>query len=808
MPNKKFDNRWPALFASLWLALLPPLLTAEDSPAALVADPAPASAVGGTVQPVNIAVLAIRGKQEAFKMWQPTADYLSAQTPGYAYNIMPVDIENITAAISSGHVDFVLSNPALYAELEATHGISRIATLRNRRPGGAYTRFGALIIARADRDDITDLRSLKGKSFMAVHARAFGGWWMAWREFRQAGIEPEQDFSSLEFMGFPQDKIVMAVLNGEVDAGTIRTDVLERMAAAGAVNIEQLKVINPQKTPGFSYAHSTRLYPEWPFAITPNTSRDLAQKVAVALLSLPANSPVAKAANSEGWTVPLDYQPVHELMQELQVGPYVDLGKISLHDAIEQHREWVLTLVLTLAIFFAATIMVLRLNRRLSQSKQNLETEVQERKRAETSEREQAERIKRLYEVASMPGQSLDQQMEEILRLGCQVMDMEVGKISLIDLKNNTNTMLNVIAPEPFGLRPGKTWDLDVTFCGIIVSGVRPMLALNHIGQSEYQQHPAYEYTRLEAYIGFPVAIGDEQIWTISFSSPRPHRPFSATDIDLVKLMGRWVSASLDRHRGQLELQTAKEIAESANRTKSEFLANMSHELRTPLNAIIGYSEIIQEEMEEIGGMEQHCDDLKKIHSSGNHLLSLINNILDLSKIEADKMSINTDIIDIRQLISDIIDTVKPSAEKNRNQLRMEFSDTIKFLGTDPAKLRQSLLNLVSNAIKFTHDGTVTIQALWLDDKTQDVFDVRIQDTGIGIRPEDINNIFSPFTQAEQSWSRQYDGTGLGLAISKHFCEMQKGKIFVESVYGVGSTFTIRLPNADPSEIPRKTAEA
>lgn len=802
MPNKKIDYRWPALLASLWLALMPTPLAAQDS-----SDPAATTAINNTVRPVNIAVLAHRGEQTALNMWQPTADYLGAQTPGYSYHIVPVDIENIAEEISSGHVDFVLSNPALYAELEATHGISRIATLRNRRPGGAYTRFGALIIARADRDDITDLRSLKGKSFMAVHARAFGGWWMAWREFRQAGIDPEQDFSSLKFMGFPQDKIVTAVVNGEVDAGTIRTDVLERMAATGAIKIDQLKVINPQKTPDFPYAHSTRLYPEWPFAITPNTSRELAQKVAIALLSLPANSPAAQAANSEGWTVPLDYQPVHELMQELHVGPYIDLGKISLHDAIEQHREWALTLVITLAIFFAATIMVLRLNRRLSQSKQDLETEVQERKRAESSEREQAERIKRLYEVASMPGQSMDQQMEGILRLGCQVMDMEVGKISLIDLKNNTNTMLNVIAPEPFGLRPGKTWDLDVTFCGIIVSGGQPMLALNHISQSQYKEHSAYKFAKIEAYIGFPVSIGDEQIWTISFASPRPHRPFSATDIDLVKLMGRWVSVSLDRQRGQLELQSAKESAESANRTKSEFLANMSHELRTPLNAIIGYSEIIQEEMEESGGKEQHANDLKKIHSSGNHLLTLINNILDLSKIEADKMSINTDIIDIRQLISDIIDTVRPSAEKNNNRLEMAFSDSIKFLGTDPEKLRQSLLNLVSNAIKFTHNGTVTIQALWLDDKTQNVFDVRIQDTGIGIRPEDISNIFSPFTQAEQSWSRQYDGTGLGLAISKHFCEMQKGKIFVESVYGEGSIFTIRLPNIDISEIPRKAAE-
>ena len=240
-------------------------------------------------------------------------------------------------------------------------------------------------------------------------------------------------------------------------------------------------------------------------------------------------------------------------------------------------------------------------------------------------------------------------------------------------------------------------------------------------------------------------------------------------------------------------LAKAKEVADAANQAKSEFLANMSHELRTPMNAILGYSEMLMEEAEDIG-QDDFIPDLKKINQAGNHLLSLINDVLDLSKIESGRMEAFAETFDIGALIDQVSGTAQPLMAKNSNHFRIERSEQLGKAFQDITKIRQSLLNMLSNAAKFTHEGTITLRAERENIDGVDWLTFAVSDTGIGIPADKLDHVFEEFSQADSSTTRDYGGTGLGLTISRRFCQMLGGDMTVISQMGEGSTFTIRLP--------------
>ena len=249
------------------------------------------------------------------------------------------------------------------------------------------------------------------------------------------------------------------------------------------------------------------------------------------------------------------------------------------------------------------------------------------------------------------------------------------------------------------------------------------------------------------------------------------------------------------------ELVNARDQALESNRAKSTFLATMSHELRTPLNAIIGYSELIEEECED-SGQDDYIPDLRKIQAAARHLLVLINDILDLSKIEAGKMELYIEVVDVPKMIGDIQSTVVPLVEKNGNTLEVKLAPDVSLMRADLTKVRQVLFNLISNAAKFTKQGRIILDARQEVINDVDWIIFKISDSGIGMTPEQLSKLFQEFTQADSSTTRKYGGTGLGLAISKHFCQMMGGDIIAESEYGKGSTFTVRLPVAVPKAEP------
>lgn len=315
---------------------------------------------------LKIGVLAFRGEDDAIERWSPTARYLGERVNGYRFEIVPLSLDGMSTEVANDRLDFILTNTGNYVVLENAYGISRLATLKVRHLGQEFTQFGAVIFTRAGQEGLNRLEDIAGNSMMAVSRNAFGGFQMAWRELIDTGIDPFSDLSRLRFIGFPQDDIVHSVIEGRVDVGTVRSGTLERMAADGMIDIGQVKVLGARDSETFPFLHSTRLYPEWPFAKARTTPEKLAQRVAVALLEMEPESEPARQTFVAGWTIPLDYGPVHDLFRELEIGPYANLSRPGLAAIWREYKGWILFSLTLVSALLALLFLIVRaeINRR------------------------------------------------------------------------------------------------------------------------------------------------------------------------------------------------------------------------------------------------------------------------------------------------------------------------------------------------------------------------------------------------------------------------------------------------------------
>lgn len=272
-------------------------------------------------QTLRIGVLAFRPAADTLARWQPTADYLGAQLPGYRFEIVPAGYPELEAAVASHQVDLVLTNPSHYIVLNADHQLQRIATLVVDEQGRNLTAFGGVIAVRAGDAHLQEIEDLRGATVASPERGSLGGYQVQAQVLQEAGLDPQHDVTML-FTGMPHDRALEALLAGQADAAFVRTGVVEGMLAEGRLAPEQLRVLNRQRLPSFPFLLSTRLYPEWPLSIQPHVDERLARRIAAALLSLPEDTPAARQGGYTGWAYPADYEPVRRLLETLSLPPY------------------------------------------------------------------------------------------------------------------------------------------------------------------------------------------------------------------------------------------------------------------------------------------------------------------------------------------------------------------------------------------------------------------------------------------------------------------------------------------------------
>jgi len=691
---------------------------------------------------VVIGVLAYRGTDRTLARWMPTADYLNSKIPGYHFLIKPLDHKLMREAVERNHLDFILTNPGHYVDLEATYGVTRLATLNNLRVGRGVKKFGAVIFTRAQNKNIQSLVDMKGKTMMAVSASAFGGFQLAWYEMISQEVDPFTDLKKLIFNGFPQDDIVYAVREGEVDIGTVRADVLHRMAAEKVIKLSEFRILNTKFNPDYPFKHSTKLYPEWPFAKARHTDDDLSQKLAIALLTMKSTDAAAIKGSYIGWNVPSDYRPVHELFFDLKIGPYKKHNSVDFF--IERYGQFVAFVIGLISFLVFVTLIMVVLNFKLVKSRRLLKKEIIEHKATAA-------------ELGKL-SRALEQTAETII-----ITDDE-GIIEYVNPAFERLTGFSLV--ETVGFKPSilKSDEHDSSF----YKDVWRTISSGRIFQGIFINRCSDGSLLYE----------DKTITPLRDETGRiVHYIATGKDITEQKI----VAKQHDEHQQQLAHVSRVSMM-------GEMASSIAHELNQPLAAIANYAQGCVRRMSSPNyNPTQIINALENISNQSKRSGDIIKRMRDfVRKGEPNRAS-----TDINLIIQASVQLANFEARKRGVYVHMQLQKVMPLVLADDIQIEQVVLNLIRNAFEAMEANSWTRKELiihsWYNTQI-DMVEVAVWDTGHGISNDQRDNLFDAF------FSTKPDGMGMGLSISRSIIESHGGHLAANINQVKGTTFRFSLP--------------
>lgn len=663
-----------------------------------------------------------------------TAAYLDRRIEGYDFIVLRMSAAEIRATLAAGNgFEFVLLDPGSFVELAHDFALAPVATRLTRQHDRAYPRFGATIVARADRSDITTLADLHGKSLMAPQA-AFGSFHLAWRELNARGIYPYRDLAEFVLEAEPPEAAIEALLAGEVDAAAVPTGVLERLAAADRLDPGAVRVLHPfPPTQGFPLARSTPLYPDWAFAATADVAHELADAVGGALQAMAPDDPAALAAGYAGWTAPLSYEPVLALYRELHLGPF---RQPPLRVLARENRVVLALSALALLVLVGASAFALRVNRRLAEAV---------RRRARTQEHMQ------------MFVGAVQQTADAVM-----ITDPD----GVIEYVNPAFTRITGYAPEEVrGRTPAvlKSGQHDESFYRRLWDTIRR----GGVFRDEFVNRRKDGALFWEQKSIIPIRDAGGRI-----------AHFVATGRDIT-----------EQRRTEEEVQLRREQLAHTARVNviGEMASSLAHEISQPLTAIINYAQgsirrLRAGDMEQdrlMGVLEQIVAQAQRVTDAVVALRRLV------SRRKPQRVQ-----TDINALVMQVVALASGEMRKRGIGVTLDLHPNLPAAVLDDVQIEQVILNLLRNGAEALASADVPARELRVSTGLADdgALEISISDTGPGLPPQLAAKLFEPF------FTTKPEGVGLGLAVSRTIIETHGGQIWVTPNPERGVTFRFTVP--------------